>query len=65
MSLLLGGVVSLALGLIVLFNLVDASYNLLGLLLGIQVVAEGLAIMVFGREARRARLDDPEPVTPA
>lgn len=54
LSLLLGGLVSLALGLIVLFNLVDVSYKLLGLLLGIQVVVEGLAVMVFGREARRA-----------
>jgi uncharacterized membrane protein HdeD (DUF308 family) len=64
LSLLLGGLVSLALGLIVLFNVVDVSYKLLGLLLGIQVVAEGLAVMVFGREARRARLDDPD-TTPA
>ena len=66
LSLLLGGLVSLVLGLIVLFNVVDASYKLLGLLLGLQVVAEGIAVMVFGREARRAaRFDDQGTVAPA
>jgi uncharacterized membrane protein HdeD (DUF308 family) len=66
LSLVLGGVVSLALGLLVLFNLVDATYTLLGILLGVQVVTEGLAIMVFGREARRmARLGPAEPTAPA
>jgi uncharacterized membrane protein HdeD (DUF308 family) len=59
LPLLLGGIVSLGLGLLVLFNLVDATYTLLGVLLGIEVITEGLATMVFGREARRtARLDD-------
>ena len=53
LSLLLGGLVSLVLGLIVLFNIVDASYKLLGILLGVQVVTEGVAVMVFGREPRR------------
>lgn len=65
-SLLFGGLVSLALGLIVLFNVVDASYQLLGILLGLQVVAEGLAVMIFGREARRAgHLSDEETTLPA
>ena len=66
MSLLLGGLVSLALGLIVLFNIVDATYTLLGILLGVQVVTEGVAIMVFGREARyAARLGDRGASAPA
>jgi uncharacterized membrane protein HdeD (DUF308 family) len=57
-SLLLSGLVNLVLGLIVLFNIVDASYQLLGILLGLQVVVEGLAVMIFGRESRRAHLDE-------
>jgi uncharacterized membrane protein HdeD (DUF308 family) len=68
LPLLLGGVVSLALGLIVLFNFVEATYTLLGILLGVQVVTEGIAIMVFGREARRTgRLGGPadDPATHA
>lgn len=52
--LLLAGGVSLILGLLVLFNLVTASYTLLGIFLGLEVLAEGLAIMIFGRDARRA-----------
>jgi membrane protein HdeD len=66
LPLLLGGVVSLGLGLVVLFNLADLTYTLLGILLGIQVVTEGLAIMVFGREARRTgRLGTDDRETPA
>jgi uncharacterized membrane protein HdeD (DUF308 family) len=52
--LLLGGGVSLILGLLVLFNLFTASYKLLGIFLGLEVLAEGVAIMIFGRDARRA-----------
>jgi membrane protein HdeD len=44
-----GGVVSTVLGLVVLLNLVEASYSLLGVLLGIQVVADGIVMMVAGR----------------
>ena len=47
--LLLGGVVSTVLGLIVLFDLFDASYVLLGILLGIQVLVDGLMMMIVGR----------------
>ena len=47
--LLIAGVVSTALGLIILFNLFDASYLLIGILLGIQVIVDGLALMVIGR----------------
>jgi uncharacterized membrane protein HdeD (DUF308 family) len=42
--------VSTVLGLIVLFNLVSASPHFLGLMLGIQTLTEGVAIMLVGRE---------------
>lgn len=47
--LIFGGAVSAVLGLIVLFNLFTASYVLIGVLLGIQVVADGIALMLVGR----------------
>jgi uncharacterized membrane protein HdeD (DUF308 family) len=47
--LLIGGVLSTGLGLIVLFNLFDASYVLVGVLLGIQVVVDGLVMVLVGR----------------
>jgi membrane protein HdeD len=46
---LVGGTISTVLGLIVLLNLVEASYSLLGVLVGIQVVADGLVLMIAGR----------------
>ena len=49
LPLLLGGIVSTALGLIVLLNLFDASYVLLGVLLGIQVLMDGVVILLMGR----------------
>ncbi|PKH40933.1 Uncharacterized membrane protein HdeD, DUF308 family [Nocardioides alpinus] len=52
-SLVFGGAVSAVLGLIILFNIVAATFTLLGVLLGVQVVTEGLMTMVFGREAKR------------
>lgn len=48
-ALIIGGSVSTILGLIVLFNLVDASYAFLGVLIGIETLAEGLAMMIVGR----------------
>lgn len=48
-ALLFSGAVSTILGLIVLFNLYDASYGLIGVLIGIDVLAEGLAMMIVGR----------------
>lgn len=48
---LLVGVVSTVFGLLVLLNLTDASSKLLGFLIGIQILAEGIAIMLVGREA--------------
>jgi uncharacterized membrane protein HdeD (DUF308 family) len=47
--LIFGGVVSTILGLIVLFNLVSASYVLLGVLLGVQALVDGITMMLIGR----------------
>lgn len=47
--LLIGGGISTILGLIVLFNLFDATLTLLGILLGIQVLVEGIAMVLLGR----------------
>jgi len=47
--LVVSGILSIALGLIVLFNLSIAVPSLLGLLLGIQVLIEGATILVAGR----------------
>ena len=47
--LLVSGAVSTVLGLMVVFNLTTASYALLGLIVGIQTLCEGIAIMLVGR----------------
>ena len=47
--LLLGGVVSAVLGLIVLFNLVEATLTLLGVLLGVQALVDGIVLLFVGR----------------
>jgi membrane protein HdeD len=47
--LLFGGAVSAVLGLAVLLNLFDASRALLGVMLGIQTVVEGLSMILVGR----------------
>jgi len=47
--LIVGGVISTVLGLLVLFNLVAASFLLLGVLLGVQMLTDGLSIMLIGR----------------
>jgi uncharacterized membrane protein HdeD (DUF308 family) len=47
--LLISGLISLALGLFVLFNLAEASHTLLGVLLGVQTVLEGVTLIVAGR----------------
>ncbi len=60
-ALLIAGGASTLLGLLVLFNLVDASYSLLGILLGVQVLFEGTAIMVAGRSATRLTAPGAEP----
>lgn len=43
------GVISLGLGLFVLFNLATATLTLLGVLLGVQTLLEGLTLIVAGR----------------
>lgn len=43
------GLVSLALGLIVVLNLLEASFVLLGVLLGVQALVDGLTLLVLGR----------------
>lgn len=48
-ALVLSGVVSVVLGLIVLLNLFEASFVLLGVLLGVEVLSDGISMMMFGR----------------
>ena len=47
--LVLAGPVSTVLGVLVLFNLVTASYLLLGILVGVQLLVDGLAMAFIGR----------------
>ncbi len=47
--LIFSGIVSVILGLIVLFNLAAASLTLLGILLGVQVLVEGITLLIAGR----------------
>src|SRR3954447_22674811 len=49
LPLMFGGILSVGLGLIVLFNLFDASYVLVGVLLGIQVLVDGMTMLLVGR----------------
>jgi uncharacterized membrane protein HdeD (DUF308 family) len=61
--LVLAGGISTLLGLLILFNLFTASLTLLGVLLGVQLLAEGVAIMAVGRRTMLARGfgDEPAP----
>jgi uncharacterized membrane protein HdeD (DUF308 family) len=43
------GLVSLVLGGLVLFNLLEASFVLLGVLIGVQALTDGIALMLLGR----------------
>lgn len=47
--LVISGLISVVLGLLVLFNLVAATLTLLGVLLGIQTLLEGLTLLAAGR----------------
>ena len=47
--LLFSGIISTVLGLIVFFNIWEASLTLLGILLGIQALTEGITLLLFGR----------------
>jgi membrane protein HdeD len=47
--LIVSGITSLVLGLLVLFNLASATLSLLGVLLGVQTVLEGVTLLIAGR----------------
>ena len=47
--LIIGGVVSTILGLIVLFNIWAATLTLLGIIVGIQALVEGVTLLIMGR----------------
>lgn len=47
--LVVSGAISLILGLIVLFNLYEASFVLLGVLLGVQALLDGITLIAVGR----------------
>lgn len=55
--LILSGLVSLGLGFFVLFNLGAATLTLLGTLLGIQTLLEGLNLMMIGRARPEGKKD--------
>jgi uncharacterized membrane protein HdeD (DUF308 family) len=48
-ALILGGVVGVILGLIVLLNLFEATFTLLGVLLGVEALVDGIMLLLFGR----------------
>jgi uncharacterized membrane protein HdeD (DUF308 family) len=64
-ALLFGGIISAALGLIVLFNLFQASLVLLGVLLAVQMMVEGLVMMLIGRWHTMVTPAPPGPMTAA
>jgi uncharacterized membrane protein HdeD (DUF308 family) len=45
----LGGIVSTGLGLLIVFNLVEATLTLLGVLLGVQALVDGITLILIGR----------------
>lgn len=47
--LVISGLISMALGALVLFNIVAATFTLLGVLLGIQAIVEGVTVIALGR----------------
>lgn len=47
--LLLSGLISTALGLVVLFNIVEATFTFLGIILGVETIVDGLMLVVMGR----------------
>lgn len=52
--LVISGLISVGLGLIVLLNIVAASFVVLGVLLGIQAIVEGVTLMLVGRMHARS-----------
>ena len=64
--LIIGGVVSTILGLIVLFNIWAATLTLLGVLVGIEALIEGVTLLIMGRfHAEEAELGAPAATPPA
>lgn len=62
LPLLVAGIASTGLGLLVIFNLFDASLSLLGVLLAVETMSEGLAMMLFGRQRVSVEpVDEPAP----
>lgn len=60
--LLVGGFASTALGALVIFNLFTASLTMLGLILAVETMSEGLVLMMFGRQhLSRGPFDEPTP----
>jgi uncharacterized membrane protein HdeD (DUF308 family) len=53
------GVISVLLGVLVLVNLLAASMLLLGILLGVQVLLEGVTVLVAGRQPAPGRISPP------
>lgn len=49
LALVVSGLVSIGLGLLVLFNLVTATFTLLGVMVGVQAVVEGITLVAVGR----------------
>ncbi|HPD90983.1 MAG: DUF308 domain-containing protein [Rhodobacter sp.] len=52
---LLSGIVSLALALYIFFNFAAATMSLLGILLGVELLSNGVSLLVLGYAARKAR----------
>lgn len=50
--LIISGAISVVLGLFVLFNIAAATLTLLGVLLGVQTLVEGITLMIVGRSRR-------------
>lgn len=53
-ALVIGGVASTALGLVVVFNVVEATLTLLGVLMGVQTLVDGVTLLLVGRPRARS-----------
>lgn len=60
---IISGLISVALGLWIVFNPMTATLSLLGILLGVQVVVEGLTLLITGR-LRVVRVQNEDALTP-
>ncbi|MGY1601430.1 DUF308 domain-containing protein [Geodermatophilus sp. SYSU D00815] len=61
--LLFSGAVSTILGLIIFFDIWDATLTLLGILLGVELLTEGITLLLFGRLHLDVRSEDRPPVS--